>query len=86
MSKRLLWQKGCPHCPTAKSMLASLIDAGEVTLTEVTDDSPVLDQNIADKFGGIPTLVEETEERVCEINIETGERLKCLPRKELEGE
>ncbi|KKW11741.1 MAG: hypothetical protein UY48_C0013G0022 [Candidatus Gottesmanbacteria bacterium GW2011_GWB1_49_7] len=77
MSKRvLLFSDRCGVCPTAKKMLQKEIASGEVTLRDVDRDPAAM--RLAQRYGGVPTLLETTGFRTCEIDIETKKKVKCL--------
>lgn len=78
MAKKLFYSDNCGHCAAAKEKLKSEIDSGEVKLVNIDTDKEGFD--IARRFGGVPTFVNDKGDQLCEISLESGNEWRCKPK------
>jgi len=81
MVKRLLASKGCTHCTRARELLKERIASKEIVVIDMDNNPSASDRAIANHFQGVPTLVEEKDGQVCELDIKTmNVKGKCISK------
>ena len=65
--KRLLVSDTCHFCEIAKDLLKEEISRGEIELLNIKENDDA--RYLADKFGGVPTLLEEKNGRIYELKL-----------------
>ena len=82
MSKKKLYSSdSCEYCHMARRRLEKKIQNGEVEIIDV-DKDPKAREFVVKHFEGVPTLLtEEANGSICEVDIETGRKLKCVPKR-----
>lgn len=69
--------RGCPGCATAKNVLKDGIKNGDINIIDVSDDNKIAKQ-LTDNFGGVPVLIAHEDDKICELDIHTGDVRKCV--------
>lgn len=78
--KKLYSSDSCHYCADAKKKLSSEIALGQIEIVDVDSDPKA--RETALKYGGTPTLTVTEGDTECEIDIDTGKKLKCIPKGE----
>jgi len=68
---------GCPGCATAKDVLEEGIKNGDINVVDVTNDNKIAKQ-LTESFGGVPVLIAHEDDKICELDIHTGDVRKCV--------
>lgn len=83
----MLTSPECPHCASAKELLADSIKNGQVKILDVTDNE--IGASLANKYNikGVPSMIvtDKTTQlsEICQLSFD-GKRLFCPNNKQLE--